>query len=83
MNSLILIILITFESCIYAKYLLVEIPVGQITDINSKESTRNQFLLHANKKSTPQKFQSLKEFKPDETSITSKGLSGNKNVLLS
>ena len=83
MNSLILIILITFESCIYAKYLLVEIPVGQITDINSKESTRDQFLRHANKKSTPQKFQSLKEFKPDENSITSKGLSGNKNVLLS
>ena len=83
MNSLILIILITFESCIYAKYLLVEIPVGQITDNNSKESTRYQFLRHTNKKSTPQKFQSLKEFKPDETSITSKGLSGNKNVLLS
>ena len=50
MNSVILLILITFESCIYAKYLLVEIPVGQITDIDAKESQRNQFFRHANKK---------------------------------
>ena len=50
MNSVILHILITFESCIYAKYLLVEITVGQITDMDSKESQRNQFFRHANKK---------------------------------
>ena len=82
MNSVILLILITFESCIYAKYLLVEIPVGQMIDIDSKEGQRNQFFRHDNKKSTPQKLQSLKGFKPDETSLTSKGLSGNNNVVL-
>ena len=82
MNSVILLILITFESCIYSKYFLVESPVSRMTYNDSKEGQRYQFFRNANKKSTSQKLQSSKGLEPDETSLTSKGLSGNNNVLL-
>ena len=55
MNSVIILILITFEACINTKYLLVEIPDGQTLDVNSKESQRNQFRDHAiNEPSSPE-----------------------------
>lgn len=81
MNSVILLILITFEACIYSKYLLVEISVGQIKDDNSKEHERNQFLHHPNKDAFPHSILTLKGLERDEQPITSKGLSGIKNFL--
>lgn len=81
MNSVILLILIKFEACIYTKYLLVELSVGQIKDDNSKEHERNQFPHHPNKDTSPHSVLTLKGLKRDEQPITSKGLSGITNFL--
>ena len=82
MNSVILLILLTFDMFIHTKYLLVEIPKIERAISYPEENEANEFVHYNKNESISDTFQSSHRLRPNGFSMISKASFGINNYLL-